>query len=186
LYVAAFLLFIHPTAFAGFSAADRRQVMLIIGLNLVFFPLMTVFLLKALGFIESLYLRSQKDRIIPYIASGIFYFWAYTVFRQQSHYPVVLTGFILGAFLSASAALILNIYFKVSMHALGMGGWLGVFLLVAWSNTMMMTWPLALVILLTGIVCTSRLILGAHRPRDMYAGILIAILAQFIAARFLQ
>jgi membrane-associated phospholipid phosphatase len=51
---------------------------------------------------------------------------------------------------------------------------------------MMMTWPLALVILLTGIVCTSRLILGAHRPRDMYAGILIAILAQFIAARFLQ
>ena len=60
---------------------------------------MTVFLLKALGFIESLYLRSQKDRIIPYIASGIFYFWAYTVFRQQSHYPVVLTGFILGVFI---------------------------------------------------------------------------------------
>lgn len=184
-YVAAFLLYVHPTAFAGFSATDRRQVLLIIGLNLVFFPLLTVFLLKALGFIDSLYLKSQRDRIIPYIASGIFYFWAYTVFRQQPQYPIVLTGFILGAFLSASAALIFNIYFKVSMHALGMGGWLGLFLLMAWAPGMQMTWPLATVVLLTGLVSTSRLILGSHKPGDIYFGILAAILAQFIAALFL-
>jgi hypothetical protein len=185
-YVSLFLLFIHPTAFTGFSFAERKQVMLIISLNMVFFPLITVVLLKALGFIESLYLRSQRDRIIPYIAAGIFYFWAYTVFRQQPQYPVELTSFILGAFLASSAALILNIYFKVSMHALGMGGWIGIFLIIAWSNSMMMSWPLAAVVILTGIVCTSRLLLGAHRPADVYSGVVVAILSQFIAIWFLR
>src|SRR5215218_2707142 len=39
------------------------------------FPLATVLLGKALGFISTIYLKTQKDRIIPYIASMIFYFW---------------------------------------------------------------------------------------------------------------
>lgn len=181
LWVALFLTYIHPTAFAGFSFPERRQVLLIIGLNLVFFPLLTVLLLKALGFIDSFYLESQRDRIIPYIAAGIFYFWAYTVFRQQPQYPLLLTSFILGAFLAASAALILNIYFKVSMHAIGIGGWLGIFLVLAWQNSMQMTWPLASVILITGLVCSSRLLLGKHQPGDMYAGVLVAVLFQLIA-----
>jgi len=182
LYVAAFLLFIHPTAFAGFSAADRRQVMLIIGLNLVFFPLMTVFLLKALGFIESLYLRSQKDRIIPYIASGIFFFWAYTVFKEQPQYPLYLTAYILGIFLASSVALLANIYFKVSMHAIGMGGWLGSFLLLFYTNSMLMSWPLAAVLLITGLVCSARLLVNSHEPKDIYSGLFIGIITQFCAA----
>jgi nitrate reductase NapE component len=81
LYIIFFLLYIHPSAFSGFSEQEKKQTVLIILLNLVLFPLITVLLLKAVGFIDSLYLRTQKDRIIPYIASGIFFFWGYTVFK---------------------------------------------------------------------------------------------------------
>ena len=136
LYVAFFLTYIHPTAFTGFSIAQKKQVMLIIGLNVVAFPLFTVLLLKAVGFISSLYMHTAKDRIIPYIACGIFFFWAYTVFRQQSGYPALLTSFLFGIFLASSAGLIANIYLKISMHAIGMGGLQGFMLIIFRSGTM--------------------------------------------------
>ncbi|MEI2747589.1 MAG: hypothetical protein V9E88_02365 [Ferruginibacter sp.] len=182
LYIIFFLLYIHPSAFSGFSDQEKKQTVLIILLNLVIFPLITVLLLKAVGFIDSLYLRTQKDRIIPYIASGIFFFWGYTVFKEQPQYPPVLTAFILGIFLASSAALLANIYFKVSMHAIGMGGWLGFFLLLFYRNSMLMTWPLCLALLVTGLVCSSRLLLRSHEQKDIYGGLLIGMITQWVAA----
>lgn len=184
-YLTAFLLYIHPSAFSGFSLTEKKQTLLIVILNIVFFPLISVLLLRAVGFIESLHLKTQKDRIIPYIASGIFFFWAYTVFYQQSQYPLLLTGYILGIFLASSLALIANIYFKISMHAIGMGSWLGLFLVILRTETMLMTWPLSLALLIAGIVCTSRLLLKSHTPKDIYAGLLLGITTQIVAAAVL-
>lgn len=181
IYVMLFLVYIHPAFFAGFSPKQQGQTILIILLNLVFFPLVAVLLLKALGFIPSIFLRNQKDRIIPYIACGIFYFWAYTVFKEQSLYPPVVASFILGIFLASSGALIANIYFKISMHAIGMGGWLGLFILIANNGSMLMTWPLAIVILLTGMAGTARLILKSHKPYEIYTGFILGFIAQVVA-----
>jgi len=184
-YASLFLIYIHPSAFAGFSEPEKKQTVLIILLNLAFFPLISVLLLKAVGFIDSVYLRSQKDRIIPYITSGIFYFWTYTVFRQQPQYPLLLTSFVLGIFLASSAALIANIYLKISMHGIAMGGWLGFFLIISNTQTMLMTWPIAAVLLLTGLVSSARLLTGSHKPNEVYAGILVGILTQVVAAVFI-
>ncbi len=184
-YASVFLIYIHPSAFAGFSEPEKKQTVLIILLNLAFFPLISVLLLRAVGFIDSVYLRSQKDRIIPYIASGIFYFWTYTVFRQQPQYPLLLTSFVLGIFLASSAALIANIYLKISMHAIAMGGWLGFFLIISNTQTMLMTWPIAAVLLLTGLVSSARLLTNSHKPNEVYAGILVGILTQVVAAVFI-
>ena len=185
LYASLFLIYIHPSAFTGFSSNEMNQTVLIITLNLVFFPLVSVLLLKAVGFIDSIYLRSQKDRIIPYIASGIFFFWTYTVFKQQPQYPLLLTSFVLGIFIASSAALIANIYFKISMHAIAMGGWLGFFLVISNTQSMLMTWPLCMVLLLTGLVSSARLLSGNHKPAEIYAGLFLGILSQFVAAAFI-
>ena len=185
LFVAYFILYVHPLVFVGFSDSDKLRTFIIVALNLVFFPLISVLLLKALGFIDSIFLKTQKDRIIPYIACGIFFFWTYTVFKGQTQYPVLWNAYILGIFIAASVALIANIYFKVSMHAIGMGGWLGYFLYIALHNSMFMTWPLCLVILITGVVSTARLILNQHSPFDIYAGLAIGFLSQFAAIYFI-
>ncbi len=182
LYVAAFLLYLHPSYFSGFSDKAKQQVLLIIVLNAVFFPLISTLLLKGVGFIDSVFLRTSKDRIIPYIICGIFFFWTYTVFRQQELYPPILSSFWLGVFLASSAALIANIYFKISMHTLGMGGWLGLFIVISQSNSMLMTWPLSIVILLCGFVASSRMIISNHTEKEIYSGFLIGLAAQAISA----
>jgi nitrate reductase NapE component len=181
LYAIWFIVYIHPSYFSGFSAHAKNQTILIIALNLVFFPLLSVVLLKALGFIQSIFLKTQKDRIIPYIACGIFFFWGYTVFKEQHEYPSIIASFIFGIFLASSAALIANIYFKISMHAIGVGGLLGLFIVIAQSNTMLMTWPLCAALLIAGLVCTSRLLISNHTQKEIYSGIFVGLISQLIA-----
>ncbi len=182
LYCVWFIAYVHPNYFSGFSDNERLKTILITLQNAVFYPLFTVLLLKGVGFIDSIYLKTKKDRIIPYIACGIFFFWTFTVFKEQQLFPRILPSFFLGVFLASSAALIANIYFKISMHAIGVGGMLGLFLVILNSNTMLLTWPLAAAILIAGAVCTARFIVSDHTPKDIYAGIAIGILMQIVAA----
>ena len=176
-------MYVHPSYFSGIDHQTKLWLPFSVAQLSIFYPLLTILLLKALGFIDSVLLRRQRDRIIPYIASGIFYFWLYQVCRNH---PAILNpvvpSFMLGVFLAASAALIANIYFKISMHAIGMGGWLGIFLIIMQSNTMLMTWPLCAVLLITGLVCTSRLLISEHTPKEIYIGLLIGLVSQFAAA----
>lgn len=185
LYVAWYIVFINDNYFTGFGDKAKTWVVIRIILNMIFFPAVTVLLLKAVGFIESIFLKKQKDRIIPYMASGIFFFWMYLVFRNQSEIPQILTAFTFGVFLASSAGLIANIYFKISMHALGCGGMLGIMLVIL--NTATSTpfaLPLIIAILITGIVCTSRLIVSNHTQKDIYMGLFFGSLCQIISAAF--
>ena len=182
LYAVWFIAYVHPSFFSGFSKDMRMRTLLITAQNAVFYPLFSVALLKGLGFVSSIFLRTQRDRIIPYIACGIFFFWTFLVFKEQSLFPRILPSFILGVFLASSGALLANIYFKISMHAIGLGGLLGLFIIITLTNSMMMTWPLSLVLLITGLVCSARLLITDHTPRDIYAGLLMGLVAQFLSA----
>ena len=182
LYVTWMLAFIHPNYFVGFSTMGKYKILLLVAINAFAFPLITVLLLKGLGFINSIFLRTQKDRIIPYIASMTFFFWTQYVLREQNFVPRILVAFMFGVFISSSAALIANIYHKISMHAIGMGGMLGLFIVVMQQNTMLMTGPLTFVLLTTGIVCTARMIVSDHQPKEIYAGLMVGLICQFIGA----
>lgn len=182
LYVTCFLAYIHPSYFSGFSEAGKKRLLFLVTLNAVGFPAIAILLMKGLGFINSVFLRTQRDRIIPYITSMTFYFWTQYVLREQNYVPRILVAFMFGVFISCSAALIANIYYKISMHAIGMGGMLGLFLVIMQQNTMLMTWPLSLAFLLAGLVCTSRMIVSDHRPKEIYAGLVVGILCQFAGA----
>jgi hypothetical protein len=182
LYVLLFIVYLHPSYFSGFSEGTKIRTIFILVQNAVFYPLFCVLLLKGVGFIQSIFLRNQKDRIIPYIACGIFFFWTFTVFKENPEFPRIVPAFMLGVFLASSAALIANIYFKISMHAIGLGGMLGVFLVIANSYSMLMTWPLSVALLITGLVCTARLLVSDHSPKDIYSGLFLGVLCQVIAA----
>ena len=181
-----YLVYIQPGYFTGFSATEKSLVVLRVGYNTIFFPALTVVLLKAVGFIKSILLKSKRDRIIPYIATNIFYFWMYLVFKNNDEIPSILTGFIFGIFLGSTLALLANIYFKISMHALGMGAFTGLILVIIFSGFQYLLFlPAMVVLLLTGLVCSSRLIVSDHTPFEIYTGLLIAIICQFVAYIFM-
>ena len=181
-YVTWFIAFIHPSYFSGFNPQQKIWIIVRVAYTMVFFPFITVLLLKGLGFSKSIFLKTQQERIIPYIACGIFFFWAYLVFRNQPEIPKILTAFTFGVFISSSAALLANIRMKISMHAIGMGGLVGIFLVIMSQHTMLMTWPLSVALLITGLVCTSRMIVSDHTQNEIYSGLSLGLACQFIAS----
>ena len=186
LYVTYYIAFIHPRYFSGFNTAQRLLKVISVGINMVVYPIIAVLLLKAVGFIDSILLKTQKDRVIPYIACGIFFFWMYLVFRNQPEVPSVLTTFTFAVFLSSSVALIANIYYKISMHAIGCGGLIGFMFVLLYSDTSsQVAIPLMISILIFGVVCTSRLLLGDHTQKEIYLGLFLGICCQVSAAAML-
>lgn len=179
-YVGWFLIYeyhLYPAS----DAAQRGLLLLRFGVMYTLFPLVTVLLLKGLGFVESIFLRTQKERIIPYVASGLFYFWMWYVLRNQPGTPRLLVLFAFGIFLASSLGLMLNSYFKISMHALGGGVALGFMSILAFRSNTDFGFYLSITLLACGLLGTARLITAEHRPFEVYAGFVGGLLAQLVA-----
>lgn len=180
-YVSAYVIFIHPYAFATFDEKQKMVRLLSIFIITGFFPAVTVFLLWRLKFVDSIFLRTQKERIIPYVASITYFFWAFYVSRSLSGSPAFMTFFFLGIFLAASAALMANNYFKISMHGLAVGGGAAFMILLGMVSGEPMTLAISISTIVTGMVCTSRLLVSDHHPFEVYAGLLAGIFFQVVA-----
>lgn len=142
------------------------------------FPVLTMLLAKALKFVSSIYMKTQRDRIIPYIAMITYYFWAFYTFLQEGRAPKFYTAFFLGVFLSISIAFVSNNFIKTSMHTVGWGGVIGFLLSLMWGMHMNVSVPLLITFFVAGIVATARMVLDAHTPREIYIGFLIGIVSQ--------
>jgi hypothetical protein len=174
-YVTAFLVFVDPYTFAGLSSKYRFFRLISVFFNTAVIPGFAVFL------IQSMFLRTQKERIIPYAAAMIFYFWAWYVFYKQKENPEPFIDFLLGSFLGICAAWFLNIVNKVSMHAIGVGGLAMFFLLHAFGQQDVTGIYFSYAIIVAGVVCTSRLIVSDHSQAEVYLGLIAGALCQVIA-----
>jgi hypothetical protein len=185
LYVAAYLIYLHPYSFSVFDPNQKFIRLLSVFVITAFFPAFTVLLLWRLQFSQSIFLKTQKERIIPYVASIIYFFWAFYVARNLEGTPAVMVSFFLGTFLCASAALMANNYFKISMHALAAGGAATYMILLGIISGEQMGLPIAIATLATGIVCTSRLIVSDHHPMEIYWGLVLGALSQVVSCYFI-
>lgn len=179
-YIAWFMVGVQPHLFAGFTGSQLAIAILRFFLMYSFFPLVTVLLARGLGFIESVYLRTQKERIIPYIACGIYYFWMSYVLRNQPQFPAQVVQLAMAIFVASSLGLIANIYMKISMHAISMGILLAFMILLSYTQPGNYTFYLSLAFLLAGLVCTARFIVSDHTPREIYTGLLVGIISLVI------
>jgi hypothetical protein len=179
-YITAFLVYADPYAFAGLNDRLKMYRLVSVIFSTAFLPLFSVALMKQLGFIKSIFLRSQKDRIIPYIVCMIFYFWAWYVsknIRDSSSQ----TAMLLAVFLSCIAGMMANIYYKISMHGIAAGALLVLFIWMAFNGTVAGGSYLSIVILITGLVCTARFIVSDHNGFEVYSGLMVGALCQLVA-----
>lgn len=185
-YIAAYLIYLHPYEFAVYDHRQKALRLISVILITTFFPAITVLLLWRLKFVNSIYLRTQKERIIPYVASITYFFWAFYVSRNMPGSPQVMTFFFLGTFLAASAALMANNYFKISMHAIGVGGAAAFMVLLGLGTGETMGVPIAIATLIAGVVCTARLLVSDHHPYEVYWGLILGVLSQMVAFYFIM
>lgn len=183
-YVAWFLVNIQPYLFAGFTEWRKTLLMIQFLIMYAFFPLVTTFLLKGLGFIKSIYLKTQRDRIIPYVICMIYYFWVWYVLNNQPEYPKAIVQFALAIFIASIGGLLVNNNIKVSMHAISVGVMCTFMMTLALSQEINFGAYVAVSLLITGIVCTARFIASDHTQKEIYIGLLVGVVSQLIANWF--
>jgi hypothetical protein len=201
-YMLILLILVNPYLFGVSSIADKQshELILRVFFSTFFIPAFAVAMLRFLGFVQSFELPEKEERIAPYIITGIFYLWLFRNFLGNSVIPTAYTSFLLGATISLFIAFFINIFSKISAHAVGMGGLVGMVVitmllfsygsfevslpLVGTFHLDMIT-VLLFVIIMSGVVGTARLMLKAHEPTDLYGGYLVGFASQLIALRFL-
>lgn len=196
-YMLALLIIVNPYLFGISSLGDRLSVLLLlrIFLSTFFIPMVAISMLRTTGLVSSFSMRDSKERIGPYIITGIFYLWMFRNFYGGSQIPTAYTSFMLGATIALFLAFFINIFSRISIHTVGMGTLLGMVIVTMlffsydtftfgnWNLTM--NTVLVIAVLLAGLVGTARQVLYEYSPTDLYGGYLVGFLSQVIALRFI-
>jgi hypothetical protein len=124
------------------------------------------------------------------------YLSLYLHVTKAEAFPVSLRIAVLGSLIGLWTCFFINNFIKISAHAAGMGG---LVLMMALTQTTFgyahaqigligginLVVPMNSLfygaILMAGVVCTSRLILKAHEPREVYLGFIAGVLSIGIA-----
>ena len=180
-YFFLYLVKVVPYEFVGITEWQLKLKIFSIFWLTAFFPAFAVFLLWRLKFSESIFLRTQKERVIPYVITMFFYWWMYYLSRTFTDQPIALKFFYFGIFIASSLGLIVNNFIKVSLHAIGISGLLMAVLLVGFYYPINNLVWVGIAALLASIVVSARLIVSDHTKQELVIGFAIGIFTQLMA-----
>ncbi len=175
------LIIFNTDSYLNYVIADdlKKAVLILVTVSTFAIPVLITLLLLNRKFINSLDMETQKERVIPYAFTIIFYIFTLYLLKRVPIPPIIF-NFIIGATLSVILAFIINIKWKISAHMIGVGGLVGALMCISILLEIYITPFIALALLAAGLVGTSRLILNAHNQGQIYAGFLLGLFCQIL------
>lgn len=138
-------------------------------------PSLFLLILKKFGVIHSITMKKREDRFIPLIVVVVFLFVATRFFSKLAGLEI-FNYYLLCNIALCTIVFWVNIYWKISMHAIGWGGFTAMlFLMSTASATIYMPYFIAS-ILISGIVASARLYLKSHKESQIYTGFVIGFI----------
>ncbi len=195
-YMTLILLWTNPFSFGWRHIAEADTLLIILVMSTITMPGLAVLMMKGLGWVNSFEMETQAERIGPFLVAGVMYLSLYLHITRAETFPVSLRVAVLGSLISLWGCFFLNNFLKISLHAAGMGGLVAMVALTRWVfgydeaqiglmggknlvipvNVLLYT-----VILIAGVVCTSRLIVRAHQRKDIYTGFILGFASIMIS-----
>ncbi len=168
---------------------DKRLQLIVLGLVFVLtyvVPVLLLLFLKNFGFIKDFQVSTIKERRFPVIFMILLlYFLGNTIIQIPTIRNLGILFY--GTSLSLTCIYILfSVKLKSSLHLVSMGNMIGFFLIMTNINSLSMLPVILLLILLSGILASSRLYLKAHTPIELLIGFSLGIVCQFILFISLQ
>lgn len=160
--------------------AIAKALYIVVFISTFVFPVLSSMLLLFTGKISSLEMQTPRERRLPYLLTALYYVMGYYMIISKIPLPGEISLMILGANLSVVITLILNLFWKVSAHAVAIGGLIGAFMGIGVFSSATNVHVLALLFGLAGIIGYARLKLEAHKPLQVYAGYILGFLCEFL------
>jgi membrane-associated phospholipid phosphatase len=147
----------------------------------VFISLTFLLMIKNRFSIRDLFLDENKERFIPFLSTGILYvgvtYVMYSTIRLNPVCILIMTGISITVLMVA----VITLFWKISAHAAGISGVVGYLLyfsILSADNNLFI--PVAVLILLSGILLSARLYLRSHTSAQVYAGYLLGLFISFV------
>ncbi|MBL4593817.1 MAG: hypothetical protein JKX68_08390 [Flavobacteriales bacterium] len=158
----------------------KRAFIILVGTSTFVIPLLISLMLLNRKLISSLEMETQKERIIPYAFTIIFYVFTLYMLKKAPISPIIF-NFVIGATLSVILAFIINIKWKISAHMIGIGGLIGALICVSILLEIYITPYIIFAILIAGLIGSSRLVLKAHTQLQIYVGFIVGVICQIVS-----
>lgn len=177
IYATLFYLFCKNELFTN---QEKYYVLFQILIITVLVPILFFMLLRSTGNVKSIMLPETSQRRIPLVLQCFLYILLVKRSIVITRYPE-LHFFFLGALFSTILAVICSLFkIKASLHMLAISGFtifaIGLNIHLQLHNPY---WA-AFLILMTGVVASSRLEMNAHTPKELCIGLLIGVLPQLL------
>ncbi|MGC1632880.1 MAG: hypothetical protein WA749_12290 [Gelidibacter sp.] len=150
----------------------------------VILPILIYFLLKTIKQVNSLELKTSKERIIPLILNVLILILILERVLPYEEIPE-LYYFYLGILFSSLACLFLAfLKFKASIHMIGSAGFFMFAVALSIHFKININGTIALMCIIIGAIATSRLHLKAHTYAELVMGIFIGLTPQLVLLNY--
>jgi hypothetical protein len=141
-------------------------------------PVFNLAIFRVFGTIDSFTLVERKQRIIPFLFICIIYISITYVFYSKYRFSLNdnLLKLMIIMDLLVLVATLFTFFFKVSVHSMGIWGLVGITLLLTKiSEVNTLFYVTVGLILLAGVIMSSRLKLDVHTPREVMWGSVLGL-----------
>lgn len=167
----ALLLIFTQDAFFVLLLPERVKLILagLVIANTLLLPLIFIWMMKKRGIISSYQMPERGERSFPFAVTGLFYFATWYMMNSLG-LPGMYYLFVIGGAALIIITLIINMFWKISVHAAGIGGLTGGFTGLNYMMAIDSTMLILGLIILSGLVGFARLKLNTHNPAQVYTG----------------
>lgn len=172
LFVPTYMLLVllyGDSAFALYPQRFKLYLVWVVALYTLVIPAISLGILRTSGRISSFDVDDREQRALPLLIAGICYILcATTIGRIQS--AELLRRIMLSAACCQIVTLAVSHRWKISLHMTTMGGCVAILLVMCIASIGNLTSVLTIAILCSGLLSSSRLLLGKHSPMQVAAG----------------
>lgn len=165
----------------------KNTLYILFGFLTVVAPGISILIMKRNKLITSLQVENREERIYPLVLVILYYVLSYFFLRrmipEQSVIPFLLP-YVFGFTLSVIAAFILNFYIKISLHMVAIFGVAGAITGYFQNQMEYNLWFLLFLIIVGGLVGSSRLYLKAHSLKEIIYGIVFGFGIEYFCMKF--
>ena len=150
----------------------------------IILPILLFFLLKTVNKVETIYLKTTKERILPLLINSIII--ALILIRVMTPNEIEeLFYFFLGILLSNVICLILALLkVKASIHMIAASGFFMFAVGIGIHFKININGTIALMMIILGAIASSRLHLKAHTNQELLTGIFTGLIPQMVLFNF--
>lgn len=151
-------------------------------------PFTCILLLRLLRVVSDMRLRDKRDRLFPYMMTGISYVFC-AIALYMLAFPVFVSEIVVGVALALIIDAVVSYFWKISAHMTGVGAVLSGVLITCYCLNLFGFFCLSCCIIVCGLVAMARLYLYKHTPAQVLAGFfngfVCPILVSFVAPYFI-